>query len=38
MKKVIESLRLKDVMYVIRKWLKRNKDDDDKFNHPFAIF
>jgi len=39
MKKVIESLRLSEIIYVLKKWMKRNrKDDDDMFNHPFAIF
>ncbi len=38
MKKVIESLRLNEFVLVIKEWLKRNrKNDDDKFDHPFAI-
>lgn len=39
MKKVIESLRLNEVVSVIKEWLKRNRrNDDDRFDHPFAIF
>ena len=39
MKKVIESLRLNEFTYVVKKWMKRNKrDDDDMFNHRFAVF
>lgn len=39
MKKVFESLRPNEFFFVIKQWLKRNKrDDDDMFDHPFAIF
>lgn len=39
MKKVFESLRLSQFIDAIRKWMRRNrKNDDDIFNHPFAIF
>ena len=39
MKKVIESLRLNEFVFMIKEWLKRNrKNDDDMFDHPFAIF
>jgi hypothetical protein len=38
MKKVIELLRLNEVVDVVKKWMKRKRDDDDDvFNHPFAI-
>ena len=39
MKKVIELLRLKGVVAVVKKWMKKSRrnDDDDVFNHPFAI-
>jgi hypothetical protein len=39
MKKVIELMRLKEVVHVVKQWIKRNrKNDDDMFDHPFAIF
>ncbi len=38
MKKVIESLRLNELMFIVKKWMRRNRDDNDGFNHPFAIF
>jgi hypothetical protein len=39
MKKVIESLRLNEFIYLIKEWMKKNrKNDDDMFDHPFAIF
>lgn len=39
MKKVIELLRLNEFIYAMKKWMKKNRnDDDDMFNHPFAIF
>ena len=38
MKKVIESLRLHELIDVLKKWIKGNRKDDDSFNHPFAIF
>jgi len=39
MKKVFGSLRLTEFIDAIKKRVKKNrKNDDDIFNHPFAIF
>ncbi len=39
MKKVIESLQLDGLVRIVKKWITGQKnDDDDRFNHPFAIF
>jgi hypothetical protein len=39
MKKVFELLCPNEFFIVIKQWLKRNKkNDDDRFDHPFAIF
>ena len=39
MKKVTELLRLNEFIYLIKEWMKKNRrNDDDLFNHPFAIF
>ena len=37
-KKVIELLQLNEWLKMIRDWFKKDKDNDDWFNHPFAIF
>ncbi len=38
MKKVIELLRLNKAFDTIKKWMKKKKkNDDDVFDHPFAI-
>ncbi len=38
MKKVIESLHLNEWLKIIKSWFKKDKNDDDWFDHPFAIF
>jgi hypothetical protein len=39
MKKVIEFLRLNQFVYQVKRWMKKKRnDDDDLFDHPFAIF
>jgi hypothetical protein len=39
MKKIIERMRLNEFIAYVKKWVKRKKgDDDDLFDHPFAIF
>ncbi len=39
MKKVIESLRLREITDMVRRWMRKNRrNDDDMFDHPFAIF
>jgi hypothetical protein len=38
MEKVFELLRLNEFMCKVKKWIKGKKnDDEDMFNHPFAI-
>lgn len=37
MKKVIESMQLNEWIRFVKRWFRRDKDDDF-FNHPFAIF
>jgi len=36
MKKAV-SVRLNELIQQVKKWIRR-KDDDDWFNHPFAVF
>ena len=39
MKKIIETVRLNEIIEIVRKWIRKNNGkDDDMFNHPFAIF
>ena len=38
MKKIIETMRLNDFISLVKKWMKKNRKDDDGFDHPFAIF
>lgn len=39
MKKMFELMRLNEFILLIKKWIKRNRrNDDDTFDHPFAIF
>ena len=39
MKKIIETLRLKQLYSYLKQWARKNKDrDDDLFDHPYAIF
>lgn len=39
MRKVIEFMRLNAFVNMVKKWMKKNrKNDDDMFDHPYAIF
>lgn len=39
MKKVIEFMRLNEFVSLVKQWVKKNrKNDDDMFDHPYAIF
>lgn len=39
MKKIIESMHLNRIIGMLKKWRRKNKkNDDDIFDHPFAIF
>lgn len=39
MKRVFELLRLNQFVYQAKKWMRgKGNDDEDIFNHPFAIF
>jgi hypothetical protein len=39
MKKMFELMRVNEIILLVKKWVKKNRrDDDDMFDHPFAIF
>jgi hypothetical protein len=37
MKKGIRLNRLNELIKTVKRWFKRNGNDDDLFNHPFAV-
>jgi hypothetical protein len=38
MKKLFELKRLNEFILLVKKIFRKNRRDDDSFNHPYAIF